>query len=608
MAVSEEFVEQLHEVFKVCDVEQSGTICLSHLLRLAGEHFGSSQNSVNSAVTSLGVSGDVITFPQFCEVVAAILTQGTEEEDQVDGAGASKLQTHFEEGRGGGGRGRGGRPQETEEDEEVGTRRRGRGEKRGGGGLEEEEEEEEEQPNFTFDLEKEGGGRGGETEEGRQFGGFGWRRRRRRKRGVIAGVEGRGAKMPGEYRASPTPSPLPQDADSALGGSTASPDSSRKTHSGCSSMSDREEENFECYGEADDLDADSDTRILGTPKRVGGTAVASQLYRTSSFSSGRSSNEPDDMYSDGSLEEDVSDLSHKVQMLQQQVGVLAENQSNTDDRFSRVRQDNAAYQERVVMLEEQLREAEHRHEERRAEEQRRNRELLARVEREKQLTVENFTIKLASLEKDKVALEEEARRTKAILDKLQKEKESLEDRVSEAEFTASALHQENVKMAEQGRRREDEGRVERERSAQVIEELRCEIERLRAEEEAARKRSPSVEASGSPPPEVQATLKRLREENKGLAEQVEDLQAQLLTSHLEEGRTLVTATNNNSLAAEFEAMTSEEGSRSETIEKLKKSLKDSQEANQHLRAYIDGILLNIVENYPQLLEVKQPQK
>ncbi|KAG0728292.1 hypothetical protein GWK47_032777 [Chionoecetes opilio] len=130
-------------------------------------------------------------------------------------------------------------------------------------------------------------------------------------------------------------------------------------------MSDREEENFECYGEADDLDADSDTaRVMGdeldgsllspphslppnnfarrntwvrrslrgnsssenkvlaprrwasfrnAPKRVGGTAVASQLYRTSSFSSGRSSaGDPEDMYSDGSLEEDVNDLSHKV--------------------------------------------------------------------------------------------------------------------------------------------------------------------------------------------------------------------------------------------------------------------------------------------------------
>ncbi|KAK8385104.1 hypothetical protein O3P69_012120 [Scylla paramamosain] len=398
--------------------------------------------------------------------------------------------------------------------------------------------------------------------------------------------------MPGEYLSSPSPSLSPlTDGDSAIGGSTASPDSSRKTHSGCSSMSDREEENFECYGEADDLDADSDSARLGSEKAR------------------QKAGEEDLLFLDPDLQQHPDYLQVKVQMLQQQVGVLAENQSNTDDRFSRVRQDNAAYQERVVMLEEQLREAEHRYEERRAEEQRRNRELLTRVEREKQLTVENFTIKLASLEKDKTALEEELRRTKALLEKLQKEKESLEDRVSEAEFTASALHQENAKMVEQGRRRDDEGKVERERSAQVIEELRCEIERLRAAEEAERKRAPSVDASSSPPPELQATLKRLREENKGLVEQVEDLQAQLLTSHLEEGRTLVTATNNNSLAAEFEAMTSEEGNHygSDTVEKLKKSLKDSQEANQHLRAYIDGILLNIVENYPQLLEVKQPK-
>ncbi|KAK3872132.1 hypothetical protein Pcinc_022762 [Petrolisthes cinctipes] len=296
-----------------------------------------------------------------------------------------------------------------------------------------------------------------------------------------------------------------------------------------------------------------------------------------------------------------------VQMLQQQVGVLAENQHNSDDRFSRVKQDNAAYQERLMMLEEQLREAEVRHEERQAEEQRRNRELIARIEREKQLTVENYTIKLTSVEKEKNTAEEESRRSKSQLEKLQKEKESLEDRVSEAEFTASALHQENAKLAELARREKEEIKVERERSAQVIEELRCEIERLRTAEETARKRAPSVDPQNPNTSELQATIKTLREENKNLLEQVEDLQAQLLTSRLEEGRTLVTATNNNSLAAEFEAMTSEEGALygSENMEKLKKNLKDAQEANQHLRAYIDGILLNIVENYPQLLEVKQ---
>lgn len=463
-------------------------------------------------------------------------------------------------------------------------------------------------------------------------------------RSVVLGGGGGGVdvvRMPGDDRGSPSSL---TDLDSALGASTASPDSTRKTHSGCSSMSDREEENYECYGEADDVDCDSDTARMGddldgsmrspphslppsnfsrrnswvrrslrgspssAPKRVGGTAVASQLYRTSSFSSGRSSAaDQEDMYSDASLEDDVLDLNHKVQMLQQQVGVLAENQVNSDDRFSRVKQDNAACQARVVMLEEQLRETELRGEERQAEEQRRGRELISRIEREKQLTIENYSIKLTSLEKEKFAADEEGKRLRSQLEKLQKEKESLEDRVSEAEFSASALHQENSKLAEFSRREKEEIKVERERSAQVIEELRCEIERLRTAEETARKRSPSIDPQTAQSAELQATVKQLREENKNLVEQVEDLQAQLLHSRLEEGRVLVTTTNNNSLAAEFEAMSGEEGALygSDTVEKLKKSLKDSQEANQHLRAYIDGILLNIVENYPQLLEVKQ---
>ncbi|KAG7169975.1 Rab11 family-interacting protein 3-like [Homarus americanus] len=282
------------------------------------------------------------------------------------------------------------------------------------------------------------------------------------------------------------------------------------------------------------------------------------------------------------------DIVKTVQMLQQQVGVLAENQVNSDDRFSRVKQDNAAYHERVVMLEEQLRETELRHEDRHAEEQRRNRELITRIEREKELIIENISIKLTSVEKDNTAIDNECKRFKSQVEKLQKDKELLEDWASEAEFSASALHQENSKLAELSRREKEE--------MKVIEELRCEIERLRTAEETARKRSPSVDPQTTQSAELQATIRQLREENKNLVEQVEDLQAQLLTTRLEEGRTLVTATNNNSLAAEFEAMTSEE---------LKKSLKDSQEANQHLRAYIDGILLNIVENYPQLLEVKQ---
>ena len=37
---------------------------------------------------------------------------------------------------------------------------------------------------------------------------------------------------------------------------------------------------------------------------------------------------------------------------------------------------------------------------------------------------------------------------------------------------------------------------------------------------------------------------------------------------------------------------------------MRKALQDQQDVNTHLRKYIDGVLLNIMEKYPELLEVR----
>lgn len=54
----------------------------------------------------------------------------------------------------------------------------------------------------------------------------------------------------------------------------------------------------------------------------------------------------------------------QFQTLQQQVGVLQDSAHQTDERYARAKADNAALQARVIMLEEQLRDTEMRHEER----------------------------------------------------------------------------------------------------------------------------------------------------------------------------------------------------------------------------------------------------
>ncbi|XP_037909279.1 rab11 family-interacting protein 4B isoform X5 [Hermetia illucens] len=337
-------------------------------------------------------------------------------------------------------------------------------------------------------------------------------------------------------------------------------------------------------------------------RQLGSNALASHLYRSSSFnSSGRSStcDTAEDMYSDMSLE-DVQDLSHKLDLLQRQVTDLADTRNTVEDRTTRTKTEYAVLQARYHMLEEQFRESELRAEERLAEEQKRHRELLARVEREAALQNENCQIKIRTIEMEANSLREEAQRLRVLCDKQANDLHATEEKLEITRDNLASVQQELLEAQSAERKLLDEKKV----SEDLMLELGKELERLRSERGPA---LPTTSAETLRLEELHQELDELRQKNKILEEQNEELQAAVLSRGVEEGRHLLNGTL-NSLAQELEEMSQAQDSVDSatlaSLSQLQQAYQDKEEENQRLKHYIDTILLNIVENYPQLLEVK----
>ncbi|XP_012223446.2 rab11 family-interacting protein 4 [Linepithema humile] len=337
------------------------------------------------------------------------------------------------------------------------------------------------------------------------------------------------------------------------------------------------------------------TPPCSTRKRLSTNALASQLYRSGSFNgSGMGSNydTTDDVFSDVSLE-DVMDLSHKVQLIQEQMDAFVDTKSVGEERYARAKQENATLQARILMLEEAQKDAETRAEEKIQSEQRRHREWASRLERERQLQLENYDIKLQAAELDSSSLRDEIARVREQLERAKADKSRLENNLQEAKREVDAA------------RESERHAISRANEAHhLLDAMREELS-LRNEDQQRLE-------------ELVQQVAELQARNKSLEESRDELQA---AAALQAGRELLMLNpyNNNaekgpSLAVELLAGMNPDqidspgiGELGEpcTMAELKQALKEQQEVNTQLRTYIDGILLNIVENYPQLLEVKQ---
>lgn len=303
----------------------------------------------------------------------------------------------------------------------------------------------------------------------------------------------------------------------------------------------------------------------------------------------------------GLIKTDLCDnLNEQLEILQRQVTNLADTQNNVEDRTSRTKAEYAVLQARYHMLEEQLRETELRAEERLAEEQKRHRELLARVEREAKLQNENCQIRIRTIEMEANQLREEIARLRLQADKQAADLHATEDKLEKARDGLMVSQQE---LAE-AKANEKKHKADKHAAEELMVELGKECERLRSERGPA---LPTTSPESLRLEELHQEMDELRQKNKQLEEANEELQAMVLTKGVEEGRNLLNGTS-NSLAQELEAMSQNQdtvdSSTLASLTQLQIAFQDKEEENRRLKHYIETILLQVVENYPQLLEVK----
>jgi len=315
-----------------------------------------------------------------------------------------------------------------------------------------------------------------------------------------------------------------------------------------------------------------------------------------------------------------------VQQLQDQVGLLTEAHITDEERYDNIKQDNTALSSRIFMLEEQLREAEERSEEELKKEKRKNNELIEKLERERQIAHDNFSIKIQQMEVENGELREKTAELQSILDSATKERRGMEEQLAEMQMMVMKESEEQKILKEEMDTKMKSWEEEREASNNIIHELSLEIGRLKGS-----KLENSETDSGchlqddlfSEMParivEMEAELRSVKNgtimlksilENGvfdfGLVDKNQELEGEILNKGIEQGKDLLfEQANTKTLAAELEEISNKKnGDFADTeISKLQNCLTEQEHVNLQLQNYIDTVLLNIMERNPELLEI-----
>ncbi|XP_061665444.1 rab11 family-interacting protein 3 isoform X2 [Syngnathoides biaculeatus] len=383
-----------------------------------------------------------------------------------------------------------------------------------------------------------------------------------------------------------------------------------------------EEEHFEDFGESNTselllesaeevTDGVVDSPLAKTPqqidvssllspsagKRLSSKKVARHLLQNSSITLDTVSDLTRDI-----LELADNDITDKMLLLERRVAELEKESETSGEQHQRLRQENLQLVHRANALEEQLKEQELLADEELQHEIRRHKEALSKLERERGLELENLQSRLQQLQEENSELRSCVPCLRANIERLEEEKLKLEDEVDVVSDKWQDEMETRQKMADKLSHEQHLNQKEKESTQELIEDLRKQLEHLqlyKLEAEAKRGRSPSAGLqeyqTRTREAELDQEIKRLKQDNRSLKEQNDELNGQIINLSIQGAKSLMSASFSDSLAAEINSV-----SRSELMEAVHKQ----EEINYRLQDYIDKIIVAIMESNPSILEVK----
>uniref|UniRef100_H3D5K0 RAB11 family interacting protein 3 n=1 Tax=Tetraodon nigroviridis TaxID=99883 RepID=H3D5K0_TETNG len=297
-----------------------------------------------------------------------------------------------------------------------------------------------------------------------------------------------------------------------------------------------------------------------------------------------------------------NDITDKVLLLERRVAELEKESEASVEQHARLRQENLHLVHRANALEEQLKEQELQAHEQLQQESRRQKEATVKLEREREMELENLNTRLQQLDEENSELRSCVPCLRANIGRLEEEKMKLQD---ERDTMSDRLQEETEfrkKMADKLSHERHQSQKEKEGTQELIEDLRKQLEHLqlyKLEAEAKRGRTPGAGLqeyqTRTREAELEQEIRRLKQDNRSLKEQNDELNGQIINLSIQGAKNLMSASFSDSLAAEINSV-----SRSELMEAVHKQ----EEINYRLQDYIDKIIVAIMESNPSILEVK----